>query len=86
MSVGCNADEAMWADAVVSATHLHNVIFKPGKSRTPWEFMHGKRLKFGHLTVWGFLVYGKSEKHQTSSFLFPGSSWHIPCIRYAGGI
>jgi Integrase core domain len=68
MLVGCNADESLWADSVVTAAYLQNLVPKSGRTKAPWELMKGEQPKGGHLRVWGCLAYAKKEKHQASTF------------------
>lgn len=44
--LGVGADESLWNEAVQTAAYLHNVSPVAGKSKTPFEEMHGTHLIF----------------------------------------
>lgn len=60
------ADESLCNEAVQTAAYLHSVSPFAGKSKTPFEEMHGHVPALSGLRKWGCLAYVKKEEHQTT--------------------
>lgn len=53
-----------WAEALSTATYLHNILpFKASPGSTPYELWHKQKPLISHLRVFGVVAYAHVDKH-----------------------
>ena len=64
-----NVSKRMWAEALNTACYLTNRFYlRPGTTKTPYEFLKGRKPNLAHLRVFGCTCYILNDRDKLSKF------------------